>query len=338
MDGESSIKSDNVLFFTEGGKNIGLGHIYRCLSLAEEFDQNEITPIFIINSREDFSAVVKPYETISFDWISDFEKVSEFLNRETIVVIDSYLAPLEVYEKIRESAKTGVYFDDTNRIAYPKGFIVNGQINVSDLAYPKLPERFYLLGAEYQPVRKEFKDIPKRNIKDNLESIMITFGGDDARSLTRPVLTLLNEKYPDLKKNVVIGNSFVDKLEDISHENIVFYRNADAETMKNVMLSSDLAISAAGQTLYELAVTGTPTIAIGVADNQNGNIQGFLKTGFIEFAGWWSDKSLEDKLFKIIAKMMNRKTRSEKTANGQDAINADGSIKIFEEMVSANVI
>jgi len=323
---------NKVVFFTESGEKIGLGHVYRCLALAQEFDQNGVKPIFIINAGEDFSSILKPYETFTVDWISNFERVSEFLNSETIAVIDSYLAPMDVYERIREKAKTGVYFDDTKRIAYPKGFIVNGQINASDFDYPEQPGRTYLLGTKYQPVRKEFKETSTRNIKESLESIMITFGGDDARSLTRFVLTLLNEKYPNLRKNVVIGNSFVDKLEDISHEKIVFYRNADAETMKNIMLSSDLAISAAGQTLYELAVSGTPTIAIGVAENQKGNIEGWQQAGFIEFAGWWNEKALENKLFKIIAKMMDRTKRSEKTANVQKIIDGMGSGRILKRI------
>ena len=58
----------------------------------------------------------------------------------------------------------------------------------------------------------------------------------------------------------------------------------------------DLAVSAAGQTLYELAQMGVPTIAIQVADNQKDNIEGWLKAGFIHFAGEWDDAKLVENL------------------------------------------
>ena len=53
----------------------------------------------------------------------------------------------------------------------------------------------------------------------------------------------------------------------------------------------DLAISASGQTLYELACIGVPTIAIGIIDNQKNNIKNWINQGFIEYAGCWNDES-----------------------------------------------
>jgi len=41
-----------VFIITEGGKNIGFGHITRCLSLYQAFEEKEIIPEFILNSDE----------------------------------------------------------------------------------------------------------------------------------------------------------------------------------------------------------------------------------------------------------------------------------------------
>jgi UDP-2,4-diacetamido-2,4,6-trideoxy-beta-L-altropyranose hydrolase len=43
--------------------------------------------------------------------------------------------------------------------------------------------------------------------------------------------------------------------------------------MKHAMLETDIAISNGRQTLYKLVRVGVPTIAIGVAENQLGNIK-----------------------------------------------------------------
>ena len=45
------------------------------------------------------------------------------------------------------------------------------------------------------------------------------------------------------------------------------------------MLSVDLAITAGGQTTYELARCGVPMIMIEVVSNQQGNIRGFNELG-----------------------------------------------------------
>ena len=39
-----------VFIITEGGKNIGFGHITRCLSLYQAFEEKGILPKFIINN------------------------------------------------------------------------------------------------------------------------------------------------------------------------------------------------------------------------------------------------------------------------------------------------
>ena len=58
------------------------------------------------------------------------------------------------------------------------------------------------------------------------------------------------------------------------------------------MLESDIAISAAGQTTYELARISLPTIMIKVAKNQDLNIKGWLNHGFCEYAGFWINNNL----------------------------------------------
>jgi spore coat polysaccharide biosynthesis predicted glycosyltransferase SpsG len=47
------------------------------------------------------------------------------------------------------------------------------------------------------------------------------------------------------------------------------------------MRRADLAVSAAGQTLFELAATGAPTLAIAVADNQRPQLEALGAAGVV---------------------------------------------------------
>ncbi|MDQ7082427.1 MAG: glycosyltransferase [Aquificota bacterium] len=82
----------------------------------------------------------------------------------------------------------------------------------------------------------------------------------------------------------MIGKGFrnIDEIKASADPNteLIFYPSA--EEMKNLMLDADIAISAGGQTLYELARVGVPTIAVAVAENQMWNVSEWQEAGFIE--------------------------------------------------------
>jgi spore coat polysaccharide biosynthesis predicted glycosyltransferase SpsG len=115
---------------------------------------------------------------------------------------------------------------------------------------------------------------------------MVTFGGDDAKNMTPKILKFLCNNYPNLKKNIIIGKAFknIDKIKKESDKNtkLIYYPNA--EEIKEIMLESDMAISAGGQTLYELARVGVPTVGVCIADNQLGSIKEWEKSSFLEYA------------------------------------------------------
>lgn len=97
-----------------------------------------------------------------FDWLNDRETLFATIKNADIVLIDSYLADYDLYEKISNLVKTAVYFDDDMRINYPKGFVVNGAVFAEQMPYPKRKGVTYLLGSLYAPFRKEFWNVPEK--------------------------------------------------------------------------------------------------------------------------------------------------------------------------------
>ena len=68
--------------------------------------------------------------------------------------------------------------------------------------------------------------------------------------------------------------------------------------MLNLMLKSDICISGGGQTTYELARVGVPTIGICLAENQKNNLMGWKSLGFIENLCWDNeDESLIEEIY-----------------------------------------
>ncbi|MBP6933138.1 MAG: UDP-2,4-diacetamido-2,4,6-trideoxy-beta-L-altropyranose hydrolase [Candidatus Methanofastidiosum sp.] len=324
-----------VFILTEGGKNIGFGHITRCTALYQAFEEKGIIPKFIVNGDESVLDLLKDLNYRLLNWIDKKEELFDLVKGVDVAIIDSYLADKDIYKTISEYVKISVYLDDNKRLDYPKGIVVNGAIYAQELKYPAKKGLTYLLGSKYMPLRKEFWDVPEKEIKENIESVMITFGGDDMRNMTPKVLRLLQNNFPDLIKNVVIGKGFkniceVEELKD-NKTNLIYY--PDAEKIKNVMLESDIAISAAGQTTYELARVGIPTIAISIAKNQLDNVKGWEKTGFIEYAGWWSDKDILNNIYNCLEKISSFQIRKEKNKKGILYIDGEGGSRIVESIL-----
>jgi spore coat polysaccharide biosynthesis predicted glycosyltransferase SpsG len=325
-----------VCILTEGGKNIGFGHITRCTSIYQAFEEIGISPEFIVNGDENVRGLLQDKNSKVFDWLNNQETLLAIVRNADIAFIDSYLADYSLYEKISKLVETGVYFDDDIRIEYPKGFVLNGTVLAKQMPYPKKKDVTYLLGPQYIPLRKAFWNIPAKLIHDKIETVMITFGGADIRNLTPRVLTWLTDMYPELLKRVIVGKGFkniaeIERLRD-SNTELIYYPGA-AE-MKKVMLESDIAIAASGQTLYELARIGVPTIGICVAENQLQNTQGWKEASFLEYAGRYDDEDLERRLKDSIGCLVQLSVRSERSRIGRKVVDGQGCKRIVKAVVS----
>ena len=319
-----------VFVITEGSSFTGFGHLTRCISLYQAFEERDIQPVFIINGDETVKEFLQDKNHEIFDWIAEEKRLLRYIENADIIIIDSYLANYELYEKVSKLAKVPVYIDDNKRIDYPRGIVVNGTIYADELNYPAKQDVAYLLGSQYIPIRKEFWDVPDKEIKENIATIIITFGGDDARNMTPGILKLLNENFPKLTKKVIIGKGFknIKQIEDLKDDKTDLIYYPDAKGMKKIMLESDIALSAGGQTLYELARVSVPTIAIAVADNQMNNVRGWQKARFIEYAGWWNENDIFINITKKIELLQNADLREEKSTVGRKFADGLGALRI----------
>lgn len=321
-----------VFILTEGGKGIGLGHIARCTSLYQAFRKREISVQFMINGGSGLKSLLKGKDCRIFNWLKEKEELFKRVKGADIVVVDSYLANLEFYKEISAITKMPVFIDDNRRIDYPKGIILNGAVCCQNLYFPGKKNMEYLLGAKYIPLREEFWEMPEREIKKNIESIMITFGGDDSRNMTLKVLKLLEENYPEVKKKVVIGKVFqnADKIKEASRCNVELFYGPDAKVMRKIMRESDIAVSAGGQTLYELARVGVATIAIAVVKNQLNNVKGLEKIGFIKYAGWWQDQGIMEEVLKKAKSLESYEAREKISRVTRELIDGRGCLRVVD--------
>ena len=146
------------------------------------------------------------------------------------------------------------------------------------------------------------------------------------------ILTVLQKE--EISITVICGSLFSDFLglckkyeERETEAEIHFYQNVN--NLEEYMAKADLAVSAGGITLYELAAMGVPTITYSFADNQLYNVKQFQKDDLMEYAG----DGRKDKVEEIIGEMLqfyrhHKKEREERSLKMQKLVDGKGAERI----------
>lgn len=276
---EEIMKSQTVAFYVNGNTKRGLGHIYRCLELADEFFvKPDIYYDINQTDRELFGETT--HNLIGVNGLNELFKILEhkkydiFINDVLNTTLD-YMIAL----KNCNPAKKIINFEDDGEGIYKADLVINALYQDPLLTNMKSGKHYYICA-------KTFMFYNQIEIKDEVKNVFISFGGADPQNYTDRLLDIVKEeKYKLYNFKVVIGRAKENReslLEYNKYENIeVLY---DIKNMPEIMASCDIAVTSRGRTGYELAILGIPTIAM--AQNAREEKHGFVchENGF-EYIG-----------------------------------------------------
>lgn len=253
-----------------GGKGIGYGHYYRCLSLAKAicYIETNTQVTFIVN--EDLKDLM---ETTEFEFIvanntnKDFKMVSEL--ECDLFIFDSYLGNDRDLKKIRDKTKFMLIDDNNDIYDYTIPHIIyNGNIHAINLGYRYVEEQLQLLGPKYLIMREEYWEGSQEQ-STYKEGILITTGGTDEHGITLNVLKAIGQL--DIKIKVVLGPMFgkeyIKEIESFKGKNTeLIYK---PESLKDYIASSEIVLTAGGSTVYEVLSQRSIPVVFSIADNQD---------------------------------------------------------------------
>lgn len=254
-----------IAFFTEAGSERGMGHLIRCQTIANEFEQNNIEINIFLDSDINYDYKFK--NLTYFKW----EELNINIHYD-VIFIDSYEATEDIYNTLQKKTNLGIYIDDYERINYPKGIIINFAPDSKELFFKnRNKDSEYLLGLDYIPIRKEF--LKYKNLKKE-KKLFIMLGGSDTANLSLNIIEAL--KDIDIKK-VIVSNDEMTSNKLSKYDNVeILFKPKDKVLIKE-MATSDYAISTASMSLYELSFLQIPTIIIAVSQNQITGVSQMLK-------------------------------------------------------------
>ena len=321
-----------ISIYTEAGRNFGYGHIVRCSAIAEAFVELNCEVQFFINGDNGAETFLPNLKYTLMPWSEKPVKDSGGL-----VIFDSYSASMDSMRKISGDCEV-LFIDDFQRLEYPSNsWILNACPGISQQMYPN--NRKVFLGPNYLPLRKDFWDIRVKDIRKfgNINRILVMFGGSDIKNLTPITIDYLLNNLPDVQVITIQGResrslSELTRLKNI-HNRLKLYIQPKIQDLIALMLEADLAISAAGQTLQELAFLGLPTIAIQVAENQSNNLRGWSENKAIVPVVKYDSTNFHSKLNVALEILKSSRTRRKYSYEIMKLVDGQGARRLAKSMM-----
>ncbi len=330
----------------DANNKIGSGHLMRCMAVARRLKKIGEKVLFIVADDTKKDLILKE----GFEFLS-LNSEYDLLDKETdkvisaikmynikIILIDSYFVTQNYFFNIRKYAKIA-YFDDTNNFIYNHvDFIINYNFNYEEYKYF---EKYYnkdtklLLGPVYAPLREEFENMPPKNIKRNVEDILITTGGTDNYNLCGEISKKLLLKT-DAIIHIAVGPFFKYKniLQDIAknNKNIILHENAN---MNNLMQKCDIAVSTSGSTVYELCACGMPSVLLTIAENQFGICNFMSKHKYALYSGNYNENIVLNVIDNVMLLINNKQIRDEISFLVSKLVDGNGAERIASILITS---
>lgn len=348
----------------DGNEKIGMGHVMRCLSIAEALRRQGEEILFLTADERPAGLIEErgfPLK-ILFTWYDEMEvELPQLMallmgdgaggeTKKPKILVDSYFVTAFYLRNLRLSAKV-ILMDDEKRAVYPCDGLVNYNIYGKTLGYEKEypPETRLYLGCDYMPLREEFCG-KGYTVRDRADHILLTTGGGDGCHMALAMAERLLEKKKgdragkDASQNtprqktwhIVCGpyQQDTEELEKLAAGSDILQIHKNVTDMSELMRSCDIAVAAAGSTLYELCSIGVPTVGFYFAENQRRNMEAFGKLTPVMNAGDFSvyPERVFDFIEKEVEMLSAEKELREKISLAMRAIvDGKGAERLAEE-------
>lgn len=261
---ENLLKRKRIILRVDGDKKIGLGHIYRALTLANKLSFNHEI-IFLMNKEKPLGIKkVKEcnYPIVIFKQEKDlFQQITK-INPD--IIINDILDTDKTYiSKLKKEGYFVANFEDLGEGSE----IANPVIN--SLYENSRPPQNHYYGYEYACLRDEFYIFPKKEVKKRVKKILITFGGTDQNNLTLKTVKAIEKlNLKDIFIKVILGLGYGPKQELYNYIKTLKRRGIKISIKGNIKMmakeihDADIVITSNGRTIYEVAAIGTPCISI----------------------------------------------------------------------------
>jgi len=320
-----------VIVRADASIELGSGHVMRCLTLSrllrdklnasvtficaelpgnlcESIESNHFTVVRLpdpkLNLRSKLSEIDNELSVFSCnDSILTSQAIQKMAVKPDLLVVDHYFLDASWEKHVRESVNKIMAIDDLANRSHECDFLLDQN------HYPNMESRYselvpshchQFLGPEYLLIREEFFELIARKRSNSIQEIkrvLMFFGGSDPTHETIKSIKAIDMLNSDrFIFDVIVGKLNADQIEvkkmSAVRKQVNYHHQIN--NMAELIFSADLAVIAAGGTIWEAFILGLPVITILTAKNQYEAISGLSNDGLIINLGWHCDVSARD--------------------------------------------
>jgi len=267
----------NIAIYAETGERVGLGHLIRCSAIAEELCK-KFNVMFLTSNRFNVSAfhikdvqylqIISPRESNEMFVFS----LKSILEKEDvqIVLLDSYYVTHKILFEINKYYKL-IVFDGNCKYPANVNMVINYTLKANHEIYIQRYDRKVILaiGCEHFPLRTGLRQTNPISIEKKVKNIFVSVGGSVMSMGIVRLFSLIKEIDEDLNIYAV-GDEKLHNLDEIKKDRTI-HLFSNIMNVEKVMKKCDVAVTAAGTTIYELMFLGIPTVTFAIAENQMSN-------------------------------------------------------------------
>lgn len=287
------INNMKILFRVSGGKaptkQLGFGHAYRAIHLAQNFKKNSL--FFLL---EDYGGLKKLFLTNGFNKIyhikkettlnNDIKKTLEIICKESIdvLIIDKFNPSIRYIKNLRKFVKV-VVISDLNKINFQSDLVFNGFVGFRNkIQYNKFDTKCFL-GPSYQILDKNFSK--KQQIKKKYK-LLVTFGGLDENKITCKFLQALENHDPGFPIKIILGPGAPKlNLQNTNFKSKITIVQETKNMFKEIS-STEFGLCSGGITSYEFASQKVPFVIIPQVKHQVKTAKEWEKLGVARSLGF----------------------------------------------------
>jgi len=331
-----------VVFRADAGPEIGLGHARRCLTLAGALRELGVESRFVFtgDGRARAWLEASDFEVVAVEPARDLAGTLEHCRarRVPVIVVDTPSRAPGYLTALTGAGLRVVVIDDLADHELPVDLVVNPSAGAATLPYLGGSRTRFLLGASYALLRPAFGQAGPRRIAGRTRRVLVTVGGGDPDDLTSRLVGWTARALSAVEQDVIVGpftarSAALQVAVEAAEGRVVLHE--DPKDIAALMLSADLAVCGGGQTTYELAATGTPALAIRLADNQTLNLTSLTQAGTLAWVGDAGDADLGARFGAALADLAGDATgRARMSRQGQALVDGRGAGRVAREIAA----
>ena len=252
-----------LLIRTDGNNKIGMGHVYRSIALCQEMKKRGFEISFLVPRNHLVLSKLKNFATCYITNNKQTREISIIKKIKPDVVVIDLLKKFFPYgdsyfKSIRNFCKLSVTID---YVGSESKWV---DLGINYLFKPK-PSKNIIYDSKYSIIRREFVKVSKKyRIKKNADSILVIQGGADTYCVSPKIIEALNQIDKKLEITLILGPAFKcwKEIQSVQTTNKKFTVLHNVTNMSEIMAKHQIAISAGGNTLFELLTVGVPTLIV----------------------------------------------------------------------------